>query len=102
MLYICIYITLEALSRAQKAKHTLTILKMSILKVLDKLWGKLILYRFLFIKQKQQALYSLNLEGNKKNATLKTYSLHELLALILLKKLPLIKALSHKAKKYLL
>lgn len=38
----------------------------------------------------------------QKNATLKTYSLHELLALILLKKLPLIKALSHKAKKYLL
>lgn len=36
-----------------------------------------------------------------KNATLKTYSLHVLLVVILLKKRALIKALSHKAKKYL-
>lgn len=76
---------LEALSCAQKAKHTLAILKLSILKGLDKLWGKLILYsRFLFIKQKQQALHFMNLGGNKKTR-LKTYSLHELLGIILLK-----------------
>lgn len=58
---------LEALSHVQKAKHTSTILQLSILKGLDKLRGKLILYsRFLFINQKQQALHLMKLGGNKK------------------------------------
>lgn len=58
---------LEALSYAQKAKQTITILKLPILKGLDKLWGKSILYsRFLFIKQKQQARHFMKLGRNKK------------------------------------